>query len=183
MNIKYKRILSYIIDITIIFIIMCIINNLFSNNLELNILNEEYFEKIITFNEYIENYKIVIHQIDKQNIIINIMSIILTIISFVVIPFLCNGQTLGMKLFKIKINKPLLNKILIRSLIINGLGYMTFMLIILYLVNDNLYFILMNLLSFLQIIVVIISVFMVLYRKDQRGLHDILSKTEIEELK
>ena len=70
-----------------------------------------------------------------------------------------------------------------RAVIINGLGYMFFMFIILYLTNDNIYFILINLLGFFQILVVIINCFMVLYNKNKCGIADSFTKTRIEEIK
>ena len=43
------------------------------------------------------------------------------------------------------------------------------------------YFTIENILGIMQIIVVIISGFMVLYKKDNLGLHDILTKTVVKE--
>ena len=188
MNIAVKRFLAYLIDMIIIFIIISLIKPILPINeyeIELNNLNENYLESKIEINEYLEQSKTIIHNIDKTNVAINTFNTILIIVSFVIIPFLNNGQTIGQKILKIKISKKKikLEDYVGRAVIINGLGYMFFMFIILYLINDNIYFILINLLGFFQILVVIINCFMVLYSKDKCGIADKFTNTRIEEIK
>ena len=168
MNIAFKRFFAYLIDMLIIFIIICLIKQFLPVNkyeIELNNLNEVYFEQKIEINEYFNEVQTITHNIDKTNLGINIINTILIVVSFVIIPFISKGQTIGQKLLKIKIVKDdiKLEDYVGRAVIINGLGYMFFMFIILYLTNDNIYFILINLLGFFQILVVIINCFMVLY--------------------
>ena len=185
MNIKVKRLLAYLIDSLIIFMILFLLNLMFKNNNELINIIEMYFDGQISFNEYFEQYKMIIHAIDKSDIIINIVNIILIIIMFVVIPYFNNHQTIGQKIMKIKFfkeNNIKLEDLINRAVIINGLGYMLFMVIILYLTGDNLYFILINLFGFFQILVAIISAFMVLYRKDGLAIQDLLTNTKVKEI-
>ena len=109
----------------------------------------------------------------------------LIIVSFVIIPIINNNQTLGQKLLKIKIskNKPLrIDDLVGRAVIVNGLGYMIFMFIILYLTSDNIYFILINILGFFQLLMIIINSFMVIYSKEKRGIADYFTNTRIEEI-
>ncbi len=189
MNIALKRFLAYLIDMLIIFILICLVKQLLPINkyeIEMNNLNESYIENKIDINEYFNKSKEITHNIDKNNIGINIINTILIIGSFVVIPFINNGQTIGQKLLKIKIIKDKniqLEDYVGRAVIINGLGYMFFMFIILYLTNDNMYFILINLLGFFQILVVIINAFMVLYSKSKCGIADNFTNTRIEEIR
>ncbi|MEG2322597.1 MAG: RDD family protein [Bacilli bacterium] len=189
MKLSTKRLLAYIIDTVLILIIIMSLKSLLPQNKyehELGNLNENYIENKIEFNEYKVNYINIIHNIDKSQIGINILLTILLIISFVIIPLLNKGQTLGCKLMKIRItssNKLNMDDLIKRSIIMNGTGYMFLMFIILFFVSSNIYFILINIFAFLQIIVVIVSGFMVLYSKQHQGIADILTKTRIEEIK
>ena len=114
---------------------------------------------------------------------INIIGTLLIIVSFVIIPIINNNQTLGQKLLKISKNKPLrIDDLVGRAVIVNGLGYMIFMFIILYLTSDNIYFVLINILGFFQILMIIINSFMVIYSKEKRGIADYFTNTRIEEI-
>lgn len=114
---------------------------------------------------------------------INIIGTLLIIVSFVIIPIINNNQTLGQKLLKINKNKPLrIDDLVGRAVIVNGLGYMIFMFIILYLTSDNIYFVLINILGFFQILMIIINSFMVIYSKEKRGIADYFTNTRIEEI-
>ena len=68
---------------------------------------------------------------------------------------------------------------LIRNMLLNGLAQVILLLLSLYLLPSSMYFIFSSILTFIQLTLVIISVFMVLYRKDKRGLHDIFSGTKV----
>ena len=186
MNIVSKRLLSYLLDMFIIFIILFLIKQLFPVNkyeIELNNLNELYIEKKIDSDIYLNQFVSITHNIDKQNFGINLIGAFLIIINFVIIPFLNKGQTIGQKLFKIKIKKKNLEikDLCGRAVIINGLGYLLFMFIILFVATNKIYFILINLLGFFQILVVIVNAFMVLYYKE--GIADKSTNTRIEEIK
>ena len=67
---------------------------------------------------------------------------------------------------------------LIRNLI-NGLGHVILILLFLYLLPNKMYFAVQLILSFIQIILVMTSIYMILYRKDKRGLHDVFSGTKV----
>ena len=186
MSIVSKRFLSYLLDMFIIFVILFFIKQLLPVNnyeIELNNLNELYVEKKIDSAIYLNQFKTITHNIDKQNFGINLFGAFLIIISFIIIPFLTKGQTIGQKLFKIKIKKKNLDikDLCGRAVIINGLGYLLFMFIILFIATNQIYFILINLLGFFQILVVIINAFMVLYCKE--GIADKFTNTRIEEIK
>lgn len=186
MNIVLKRFLSYLLDMFIIFIILFLIKQLLPVNnyeIELNNLNELYIEKKIDSGLYLNQFISITHNIDKQNFGINLFGAFLIIINFIIIPYLTKGQTIGQKLFKLKIKKKNLEieDLVGRAVIINGLGYLLFMFIILFIATNKIYFILINLLGFLQILVVIINAFMVLYYK--KGIADKITKTRIEEIK
>lgn len=188
MKLSTKRLLAYLIDMAIIFILVMLINlfigpNKYENDLKN--LNEKYVLKEVSFVEYKNQYINLSNSIDKENIVINIFATILIITFFVIIPYYNNGQTYGSKIMKIKIKKEKLTifDLIIRSIIVNGLGYMLLMFILLGLFEGDIYFILVNFLAFCQISVVIINGFMILYKKEHISLADVLTNSRIEEIK
>ncbi len=182
---KKKRFLALIIDIIILLIIFELINLFFINpyESELTTLKEKLINNKISYSAYLYNYININHNISKNNIYFNVIQIIIMSVYFILIPYINKGSTIGKLLFKIKVDKPNLKitDLLIRSFIINGIGYLLIMTILLPLSNSLLYFTIENILGIMQIIVVIISGFMVLYKKDNLGLHDILTKTVVKE--
>lgn len=188
MKLSTRRLLAYLIDMVIILIFILLINFIIGPNKyeeELKIVNEEYSLNQIKFTDYKDEYISLTHKIDKSEVLSNSLSTILIIIIFIVIPYKKNGQTIGSKVLKIKIKKEKLTilDLLVRGVVVNGLGYMLIAFIILFLVKDDIYFVLINFLAFCQISVVIINGFMVLYKEEHIGLTDILTNSRIEEIK
>lgn len=191
---RKKRFIAYLIDIIIVGIIITLGSKLLVNNnkiivleQQLNEINNNVLNSTFKFKESLIEYAEITKQIDLENVMVNIVTIIMILIYFVFIPYYNNGQTMGMKILKTKIEPEIgteltIKKLMLRNFIINGLLYLAISLTFLYLFPSFIYFILVSILSFIQLGLVIISLFMLLYRRDQRGLQDILSKTRIIEI-
>ncbi len=185
-----KRFIAYLIDFVFVMSIMMIINyflikidNTFIMN-NINDITEKYLENRISFSKYFEQYSIYLNELDKRNIIFNLINFLLIFLYFVILPIVTNGKTLGKSILKIKIKRKDNKKLniintMIRSIITVGLLYMLVSFITLYLVDSKIYFLILIILGFIQILLVIISGFMILYRHDKRGLQDILSKSNV----
>ncbi len=190
-----KRFLAYLIDIILIGIMLTMIsdvlvdkNEMAQLNNQLNEVNEKKLNEEIKLNEVFKEYAIITKQIDLENVMLNTVTIVIILIYFVFVPYYNDGQTLGLKLLNIRIvtrdgSKLTISKLMLRNFIINGLAYMTIGLTFLYLFSSLIYFILVSILGFIQLGLVIMSIFMILYRRDKRGLQDILSETKIIENK
>lgn len=186
-----KRMLAYIIDILIILFTIAIIVNVKEKDKtvmqlrsDINIVNELHANHEIKFSEYFERWTMINQQIDQECVIYFIFNILLILVYFVLLPYVWNGQTIGKKLMKIKTastdgTKVTIVEYLIRNMLVNGLGELILILLFLYLLPSTMYFIFSSILTFIQLILVIVSISMILYRKDKRGLHDILSNTEV----
>lgn len=197
MNASFKkRLVAYIIDFLFIMSILMIVYNLFLKNdvvkgyeLKLNLLSESYMKKEITFSKYTELYSEYIYKIDYNSIIKNILNIVLIFIYYIVFPFIFNGQTFGKKIMKIKIvdrkkeGKVSFVSLIIRSLIINALLVTLISIILVLLLKYNVYFITSSIFVILQLLLVIISACMLLYRKDKLSLEDILSNSKVISIK
>lgn len=185
-----RRILAYMIDILFLIIIVGSLDFIFQGNIDSQIKtnNYNYVSGIVGFNEYIDNASSLYQAQDKQKIIFYIINIIYIVGYFIILPLYNNGSTIGQKVTGIKVeasyNQKLTFKCLfMRNLILNGLLYLIVIILALYILPTKVYFILSGITGFIQILLVIISIFMVLYRKDKRGIHDLLAKTKVVTIK
>lgn len=187
-----KRLLAFIIDSIIVTLIFTLFTyfipeskNVETLNKQIGEVSQKFLNEEITNLEYFNQYGILAHSLDKEMFLPSLLNFVLLIGAFVIIPYYNKGQTIGKKLLKIKLVKEegdlSINDLIIRNVIINGFGYTLVGLTIMFLVNDNVYFITISILTFIQFLLVIISAFMVLYRHDKKGLQDIICKTSVIE--
>ena len=182
-----KRGLAYLIDIIILLIVLGLINIFLINdhnslNKEMNMLELNYSSGDISLNEYISDLGPIYKQVDKSNIIINILNAIFIVVYFVIVPYFNHGQTIGKKIMGLEVRarsnqKITLWQLLVRNLIINGLIYLLAVIIGVYMISPNIYFWFISILGMIQIGLVLTSMFMVTYRKDKKGLHDLIART------
>lgn len=185
----FRRFSAYLIDLMVIGMIFMIIyyflpqNNVQSLNHDLVKINEQLLNKQITYQTYIDNFSKITYEIDKNQILFSGLNILLICFYFIIIPLINKGRTLGLYILGLKISedggKLNVNHLFLRNLIANGLLYMLGTLLLVHFLDYKAYFISITILGFIQILLVIIGTFMILYRKDKKGLQDIISKTKI----
>ena len=185
-----KRIAAYFIDILIVTIAASMLASISYLNPQLEKYNEVYDEYLKIYDEInelegensneileksIEKLNDVNYDLDKNNIYGTIISIALTVAYFVFFQKYNNGQTLGKKLLKIKINEDLsLAKYFVRSLILHSVFANALKVILIINVSKKNYILANNALSVVTLIVEITILTMVILRADNRGLHDII---------
>lgn len=190
-SIVKKRFFAYLIDILILGVILSIIS-IFQNNSNLTKLKKEwnleinsYLNNEISTKELIYDYATISHDMDSENVLVSIVNGFFILIYFVIYPFFNNGQTLGMKRMKIKIQKDKgslsMNDLLIRNFIVNGLLTLLISLALIYILPSVAYFITISILNFIQFVLVIISAFMVIYRSDKKGIQDLITHSSVVE--
>lgn len=191
MEVKFsKRFLAYLIDITILVLILILVNTLIPKNnniralnIELDSLNEQFLNQEIKIGNYINHYSEISYSLDKENVIYTIINAIFILIYFVILPYYSNGQTLGQKLLKVKVEKQdgklTMNDLIIRNMIINGLGYMLIALALIYLIPALAYFISTMILGFGQIVLIIICIVGMIKNDQHLGLHDKITNTKV----
>lgn len=194
MNASFKkRLCAFIIDFIIFSIVSTIIVfflPISSRQLELNDklieLEEKFLDEEITSNEYINEYKEILPEYEKENIALNIINLVFILGYFIIIPVINDGQTVGKKVMKIKIQKEYGNlntrDMILRNFITTSLLQLMISSTVLYLVDNNTYFVISLIVSFLQILLVIITTFMIIYRKDKSGVQDLITKTSVVEV-
>jgi len=188
-----KRITAYLIDIIIMLIILGFISVLYKPdditlNNNLNLLTMQYASGDITFTNYMTKSSEIYKQIDLNNIIVNMINVIYIIGYFIILPYFNNGQTIGKKMMSINVRaisngKLTIPKLFIRNLIINGLLYLIAVIICSLIVPAQYYFITITTLGIIQIGLILASMFMVVYRKDKKGLHDLIARTWVASAK
>lgn len=188
-----KRLIAYIIDVIFLSAIIMMISYFIPKNDNVTkiqdkiiILNETYLNNETNTSNYINKYSTLIRNLDKENIIFVGINFILFFVYFVIVPFYTKGQTFGKYIMKIKIDKEhklSILSLLIRSCIINGIGYLILSIVFIFLIPKDIYFYAITILGFIQFLLVIISGFMIIYNKNKRGLQDVLSNTDVVETK
>lgn len=189
-----KRAFAYLIDILIVAVILIIVdsfipmsNNYVNLNNELVQVSDNFVKNEISFSTYFNQMCGINHSMDKEIFFVSLIDVVISIFYFIVLPLYNKGQTFGKKLMKIKIiedGKMLFsNSLIIRYFLMSGFGVSFVNLCTVYFVNDFYYNVLGLILLFLQFLVVIISVFMVLYRNDRKSLPDLIAGTKVIEVK
>ncbi len=195
MNITIKRISAYIIDYIFIVLLITLIS-------QIRFLNPNYDEYVSAYNDYYDYYeeildnnisiidtkefKIAYYNLDKYSISISISSIIVYLLYFVGFQKWNNYQTLGKKVFNIKISSKSNNiswgKLTIRSIILYNIFFEILSILALFIFKENNYLYVNIAISIIASIVFYINVFMIILSKKHLGLHDIICKTEIKEV-
>lgn len=186
-----KRLMSYIIDSLILSALLTFVSILLPVSKNLNNLQKEwthtvdsYLNEEISTSQMINEYALIAQDIDKEKVAYSIINAFFILGYFVVYPYATNGQTIGKRMLKIRIKRDdnehlTMNDLLIRNFIVNGLLCLLLSLAIIYILPRIPYFIITTILGFIQFLLVIISAFMIIYKKDKRGLQDILSHTTV----
>lgn len=150
---------------------------------------ESFMNHEISFNVFLDDYIEYSYQIDYNNSPKNILNLIFIVIYFIVVPLFRNGQTLGKSIMKIKIvdrktgGKAKFSSLIIRALIINALMFNILTAIFISFMASKVYFIFVSILSIFQLLLVFVSSYMILYRRDKLSLEDILSGSKVISLK
>lgn len=189
-----KRILAFLIDSFILSIVFTVITINFNDNSD-NISNklmetlEQYQNNEITMEEYTDSVVDTNYQLQKSSVPTNALQVVLYVGYFIVFGYLNKGQTVGKKLCKIKVvnkdgNLPSVWNMIVRSLLIYGIFTLLYSIVFVNILDKYIFTYGYMLIDYITVIFVMIAFFMILYRKDGRGLHDVIARTYvIEEVK
>ena len=189
-----KRLGAFIIDSVILSIVFAIITMGFKLNTkdindEVTNTLEQYESGEITIEEYLDRTLELNYELQKSSMVVNSLNIVLYVGYFIVFGYLNKGQTIGKKICKIKVvnnkdDKLSIWNMIVRSLFIYGIFTLLYSVIFVNILNKEMFGYSYVIVSYLEIIFMITAIFMVLYKKDGRGLHDIIANTNvIEEVK
>lgn len=196
MKVKYKRLVAYIIDFFIITLFMSLVSNsgilnksFYQYNDAVERLNGLYKEvlELDEIDEKVNDMKTIVYDINSFGSLYFSLEVIVMIGYFVIFQYFNKGQTLGKKLMKIKIvskdDKELsLGNLLLRSMILYSLIVTILNMILIQISSINTFYNLYTILGFINIIVTYVTYFMIIFRKDEKGLHDIIAGSKVVEI-
>lgn len=142
-----------------------------------NLLNEvfDYYENI---------YKEDAREIKRLDLYRSIIKVVLSLLYFIALPIYTKGVTVGMKLLKLRVvrtdgtdAKPV--DYVIRAVIVYGIVFTIISLIFAYTLSVKDFYTYDNILNKISSIVISVVLFTIVFRRDMRGLHDILSNTKV----
>lgn len=201
----YRRISAFLIDIFLVTIIATMFSSISYMNPFIDDYNQAYKEykevyinesNVLTSSPTIENVnnysKILgkqIYKLDSSMVLNNIYYLIFYFLYFVVFAYFTNGQTLGKKMFKLRIVKNDDSKVKFINLLLRGIfggssifiglnAIVVIQLLLLFINNYQIYFYAMLLSAFISYIIEIIAVVM-LFTKNHRSLDDLVGFTKV----
>ena len=185
----FKRLAAYFIDIMFVSLVVSVISFGFSStkyeeaNSKYNDLIEKYTLQEITTEEYTKSLGPIMYDMQKSSVVVSTITVTLSIAYFIVFQYLNKGQTLGKKLLGLRVlendKEPSLKSIILRTFIIDSIFSGLLGIILLYILNKQNYYIVYYIIIIIELIFVCTSSLFILYRKDKKGLHDLLAHTEV----
>lgn len=187
-----RRFGAYIMDM----IIIALISSMF---LKIEFINPKYDEYLKVYNEYLDytseikdikqlenDSKItdLSYDLAKTGIASSIISLVVTTLYFVGFQYLNRGQTLGKKVFKIKVvdgdnGRVKLYQLLVRSLLINSILTSFITILSVAFLSKAAYFKTIQFTQLFDVTVLCASFILMMFREDGKGLHDLLIGTRV----
>ena len=191
MDTSLKRIIAFVIDIVIVSLVVSLINLL-----PLDPYKDKYKDAYEKYNEVVQkstedeknDYKDEIielnYEVYKYRTYSSMFSATALILYFGVLPLVMNGQTLGKKMMKLRVvsnNEKKLNfwKYLIRIVILNNIWLSLINVGAVYVVSGVKFYYVTYVISMLSSLIYMLNLIMVMFRKDNRGLHDMVAGTKV----
>ncbi len=187
----FPRLIAYIIDIIIVSTVCTTVLFFLPENKNYDKYLKEYeqiqteaVEKNASFLEIMERSNDVLYDLDYANVFPMIIQVIFIILYFIVFQFYNKGQTLGKKLMKLRLisedEKELtINQVAIHSILVNSILTNILVLAALLIIGKSYYAYISFGIQMLDYLLIFVILMMILFRKDGRGLHDVLAKTKV----
>lgn len=190
----FKRFLAFGVDYLLVSLIVGIVTmgisttKVDSLNKQLIELENKAMSGEMTMEEFANQSTSIMYDLEKASLPSDIVTVVIFIGYFIVFQYLNKGQTLGKKLFKIKIvegkkkGSPRLITVITRSMLIDMI-LMRLVIIVFAIALDSYGFVMIyGLFSMLYMMFIFACVFMMLFRKDKMSLHDIITHSNVVEV-
>lgn len=191
---KIKRIFAYLLDIFFVslissFIVMIPIFNYNAPTIQEK--TNEIYDSLLNTGSSDPDEDILIeklYDLEKESSSLTVVTAFVTFIYFGVIGFINNGQTLGKMITKLRVVPIKDNKLnpglyIVRTLLITSIIPQIINIVSLSLMNANTWYNLTGIVSQVQEFFFLIILGFMIFRDDERGLHDIICQTKVIEAK
>lgn len=195
-NFTFKRISAYFID----FIIVAFIAAIFSEFAIINPYYDEYYDTYESYNEFLDNIENVndkdvliklenyTYDIAKYGVYFTIITCVVSFLYYSICQYYSDGKTLGKALFKLKIvgkrNKRVaFFQMIIRTFLINSILVYALTILFVFMLNKQYCLLGLSIIEIFDYFFIFVSITMILFRKDNKGLHDLISGTMVIEEK
>ena len=187
----FPRLIAFIIDSILVFILALGIAFVLPENnnhqkyvKELEQLEVDHLEIKVTDDEYRARLKDLVYDVDSTGVLVTLTQVVIYIGYFVVFQYYNKGQTVGKKLMHLRVvstdnNQLDINQIAIRSLICNSILINILLVASALFISRNYYYYVSFGLQLLNYGIIILALIMILFRKDGKGLHDLVAKTKV----
>lgn len=188
---NFKRIVAYVIDIMVVTAISTFLTISIYNGKkyqettnQYSMLLQDFSNKEISQEEYLKKTNDMVYTMNKESIVITIVTEVITIVSFVVVPYFMNGQTVGKRFMNLKIvsndnSKITMNNYLLRALFINSILMNLIGIVTILFLKKNTYIQVNDIVTTISSAFFVVTICMILFRSDKRGLHDIIAGTKV----
>lgn len=186
-----QRLVAYLIDAFIITIVISLIAAPFINSDAIQKINSDLLELVnqlqnneLSYLTYVKEVSVLELQLAKLNGVTTIVTLFVSILYFVVFQIYNGGQTIGKQILKIRVisnNGDLtMNQMIVRSLLINTILLNMILLIAITFISDPMqYLYVFGSFESIQYLFVIVTVLMVMFRKNHVSLHDLITNTRV----
>lgn len=186
----FKRLVAYLIDIIIVVVVASLITNVIpKDNKYQELLNEQtsvmkkYMDKEIDYTVYIESINNISYDVTKNSWTNKAITFVIYVLYFIIFQLVQKGQTIGKRIMNIRLKSKdgnlKVGQVVLRSGIINNIFLSLLTLFAIKLLDKKTFLLFDEIISVIFYVFILISVFMIIYRKDKEGLHDIITKTEV----
>ena len=190
----FKRIGAYVLDILIVSLFVSLLSyvpflnpsrDAYSEKYnELVNLQEQYSSSEIRLDEYNQAFEPIAYEIYRYNTYYVIIDLVCTLLYFGVLQFFCKGQTIGKKLFQIRVvsndERPLtLVNFILRTVVLSNMIISVALQCIVHFMDVDHYYMVYENVNLVGSIILYIILFMIVVRADGRGLHDFVANTKV----
>jgi len=190
----FKRTAAYLLDFVIISLFVSLLSFVpilnpnrvqYSEKYnELLEIRDQYLDSQISEEEYNQAYVPIAYEIYRLNTNYVVIDLVCVMLYFGLFQFAYEGQTIGKKLFGLRVvssneHKLTLFQFLIRAAILYNVFISIILQCVVHFMDVNNYSTIYNNVNLVGTIILYIILFMILAREDGRGLHDLVSNTKV----
>lgn len=190
----FKRVGAYVLDILIVSLVVYLLSFIPFLNPNHNAYTEKYNELLNLQQQYTNNeistedyetaFKPIAYEIHRLEINYVVIDLVMVLLYFAVLQYFCKGQTIGKKLFQIRVvsndKTPLtIVNYLLRSIVLNNVLISIILQCVIHFMNSENYFNVYQNVNLVGNIITYIIIFMIIVRNDGRGLHDYIANTKV----